>query len=81
MMQFVPVADLAVPIRPGEAGVRQVPERSVVLVTRRTQEPGRLDLHPAQVPHSSERCQRYQVSLFLNLINNTYWVSVIQLAL
>lgn len=60
------VLDFTIPIRPCEEGVRQVPERSPLLVTRRTQEPRSLVLRQAKVLHSSQWSQRCPVSVGLH---------------
>ena len=46
--------DFSIPIRPGEAGVRQVPERSSVLDPGGAQEPGRVVVRAASFPDRSQ---------------------------
>jgi 2-oxoglutarate dehydrogenase C-terminal len=49
------ISDFSIPIRPCEEGVRQVPQRSAVLGSGRAQEPGCLELCPAQIQHRPQQ--------------------------
>lgn len=55
-------ADLSVPVRPDQAGGRQVPERAAGVEPGGAQEHGLLELRRAALPHAAAEPEADQVS-------------------